>query len=360
MATQLQEIHHLQADSLRLPLGNLPVSPRSPDENQRDLLFPPWLDALPTPPYHLRNGNNHGNAAVVHTPRNDATNVSPTSTRHVQIYEDVTTQEYRHTPRTRRQHQEQQAYPVSVTFNPDTPPKTPESGVRSDSSKRKRDAQDEGTPKRDYTDGSIVEGTLFKKPKSLKVLQESTKGALRLHLLSLSSSQLVNLVTDLVEANPELRQDVTSQLPEPDLTPQLKRLSHLMHNVYRALPRTRLGSTRGALCYRRVRVHLSSFKKCCLQQGRHLLRCLSWKAAIEYSLTAWQYTANLPIWDNPAHNRIRQCCFQGLAAIFIKALKNGQLDLATLKSFRARMLTASIADDVMEICIDRLDSVLQA
>ncbi len=55
-------------------------------------------------------------------------------------------------------------------------------------------------------------------------------------------------------------QEVLALLPEPDLTQYQERLSQLLHNIFRALPRTRLASTRGALSYRQVKVHLLEFK----------------------------------------------------------------------------------------------------
>ena len=57
------------------------------DGNQRDLLFPPWVDALPTPPY--THGNNlPGNQSVIPSIHSLGALSPPTRTR-VQIFEDV-------------------------------------------------------------------------------------------------------------------------------------------------------------------------------------------------------------------------------------------------------------------------------
>lgn len=357
----MSAIHHHDLRR-RPPLGDLPVSHQPVDENQ-DLIFPPWLDVLPIMPVGY---GYHGDVTLV----TQASLAASHPITRIQIHEDPPSY-HAASPGHSNNHDSTTTIPG---YNPDTPPKTPESSNNNNNSTVRPHHKGHHKRKRsdlnDLVSTSIEEtasSSLFKKPRtvSVKTLQEATvensghHASLELQLLSLSSAQLVNLVAELVDSRPGLKQEIQHKLPEPDLTGQSQRLSQLTHNIYRALPRSRICSSRGAMCYRRVYVHLAAFKKFCLHQGRHLVRCRSWKAVIEYSLMAWHYTTNLPIWDNPAHNKCKESCFQGLTLICMRALKHGQLDKPTLTQFRSRMQAASSANKVMDLCIKRLDSRLQ-
>ena len=52
-----------------------------------------------------------------------------------------------------------------------------------------------------------------------------------------------------------------------------------------------------------------------------LLRGAQWGSALEYGLMAWRCAAELPRWDTPGHNALRDQCFAALAAVCLAALR---------------------------------------
>ena len=55
-------------------------------------------------------------------------------------------------------------------------------------------------------------------------------------------------------------QEISYQVPAPDLSHLIKNLEYFRRNTFKSLPYTRWGSSRDAFCYRRVKTHVDSFK----------------------------------------------------------------------------------------------------
>merc|ERR1719336_2021560 len=62
-----------------------------------------------------------------------------------------------------------------------------------------------------------------------------------LALRALSHGQLTSLISDILARYPQMRQEVLTSLPTPDLTHHEDNLSFLKKNIFKALPTTRLG-----------------------------------------------------------------------------------------------------------------------
>lgn len=140
-------------------------------------------------------------------------------------------------------------------------------------------------------------------------------------LKALTKDQLLSLLTDLMQAKPEIVSEVKKRIPEPDLAHMEERLSSLKRNISRSLPNTRLESKTDSMAYNRVASHLVAFKKAVLDQGKNLIEACSWKAALDHVLMAWAYVKSTPVWDNPIHNNIRKSCFKSLSANCMQALR---------------------------------------
>ena len=122
----------------------------------------------------------------------------------------------------------------------------------------------------------------------------------------LSHSQLTDLVGNLLIFHPELRNEVSTLLPTPDLTHQEENLNYLKRNIFKALPSSRLEIKTDSLAYNRVSVHLVAFKKNVCEGMKTMLESQQWLAAIDYTVMAWGYVKATPVWANPPHNNVRK------------------------------------------------------
>ena len=72
-----------------------------------------------------------------------------------------------------------------------------------------------------------------------------------LALRALSHGQLTSLISDILARYPQMRQEVLTSLPTPDLTHHEDNLSFLKKNIFKALPTTRLEPKTDSLAYNR-------------------------------------------------------------------------------------------------------------
>ncbi|XP_038065961.1 uncharacterized protein LOC119736040 [Patiria miniata] len=269
---------------------------------------------------------------------------------------------------TKNDEQDHEPSSGAFDFNFETPPKTPKSTHKSPT-KRTLETPTSPGAQLPFTihldspgDSPVIislqpaEPAPAKRPRMLSLGDWASLGQ---QLASLTSEQLVEVVERLVEKYPDMHKEVLALLPQPDLSKCQERLSELLHNIFRALPRTRLASTRGALSYRQVKVHLLEFKKFCVQQGRHLANCQAWEALVNYVLLAWQLVNYLPLWENPAHNTIRGQCLRSLVVFCSKALKSGDLDQDRLAQLRPRFVKASRVNSMLQPCMDTLHALYE-
>ncbi|KAK2158438.1 hypothetical protein LSH36_170g01007 [Paralvinella palmiformis] len=170
-------------------------------------------------------------------------------------------------------------------------------------------------------------------------------------LHAFNTSQLVGVVDALVQCHPEVDQVVRKLITVPDLQTLCDKLACLKHNIYRSLPTVRFGSSRDASCYRRAKVHLSTFKKACLEEGKLLLLSQDWNLLILYVLSAWKYVHGLPDWDDASHNAIKKQCFQTLAAQCMVAIKRKPFDSSSLEDLRKRLQKAVQCSKEIEPCL---------
>ncbi|GAB6027461.1 hypothetical protein CHUAL_001719 [Chamberlinius hualienensis] len=160
-----------------------------------------------------------------------------------------------------------------------------------------------------------------------------------LAIKGLSHHQLLDIFVKLVERRPDLQQELMEHMPVPDISDLENNLKSLKKNIFKSFPYTKWGSKRDAFCYRRVSVHLTAFKKTCVDQGKQFLSCNQWTTAIDYVLMAWSYVYDLPDWDNEAHNKLKQSCFKSLATQCMNALKKGKFSQEYYQDIESRFAT---------------------
>jgi len=171
----------------------------------------------------------------------------------------------------------------------------------------------------------------------------------------LSQDQLVNLLSSVLQQHPEIREEVHEMIPTPDLTPLEEKLNYLKRNIYKALPSTRLESKTDSLAYNRVSLHLISFKKSLLDAVKSLLDSHQWLSVIDYTVMAWQYVKDTPVWENPSHNNIRKTCFKSLAASCMTALKKGDWSENQKQEVRDKLVKLKLDSEEIVVCIKYLE-----
>ncbi|XP_061165398.1 uncharacterized protein LOC133174323 [Saccostrea echinata] len=169
-------------------------------------------------------------------------------------------------------------------------------------------------------------------------------------LSALSREQLAEIIEDLVKDHPELEQEIA--VPSPDIGSLLENLELFKGNIYKSFPYSRWGSGRDAFCYRRVKTHLDSFVKSCIDQGRQLEVLESWRALIDYILKAWEFVHDLPNWDNPDHNKSKNRCFKALSGQCKRAISKSHLTQAEYKKILSRVEEAVEVDDNILPCVE--------
>jgi len=174
----------------------------------------------------------------------------------------------------------------------------------------------------------------------------------------LSHSQLTDLIGSLLIFRPELRDEVASLLPTPDLTHHEETLNYLKRNIYKALPSSRLETKTDSLAYNRVSVHLLAFKKCVSEGMKTMLESQQWLSAIDYTVMAWGYVKATPVWANPPHNNVRKTCFKTLATGCMRALKEGNLKADQCLNIKRKLEKLKSESDEILICIKYIDFIM--
>lgn len=166
-----------------------------------------------------------------------------------------------------------------------------------------------------------------------------------------STKQLVDVIDRLVDLHPFLEEEVRATLPPPDLKPLEIQLASLRKNVYRAFPNARWSSSRDSYSYKRVRVHLQTFKKTCLDQCQVLCSSQCWEAVALYAAMSWRYIHKLPDWDEPAHNTLKSRCFEAVAVYCMQALKRGKLEKEQLWKIQKKLEAANQLNGRLTPCL---------
>jgi len=177
---------------------------------------------------------------------------------------------------------------------------------------------------------------------------------------ALSHSQLLLVLQQLsdVHVSQNLVRDV---LPYPDVTEKTERLSFYVQNIYRSLPRNRLGKNNDSLSYNRAKIHLSMVKKVFLEDMSSLTGSCQWKAVMDYTVVAFDIVTLIPVFENPVHNSIRNECLRYLVGVIIKAEKLGAIDLDTRKKFLELMSSSSVSGiREVKFCRHQLSQKIEA
>lgn len=192
------------------------------------------------------------------------------------------------------------------------------------------------------------------------IAQQNQHTPLAKILKGLSQTQLINVIQEIVNNEPNVETKVRTNLPMPDIKPMEEQLMLLKKNIFRSLPTSRLVKNTDSVGHQRAATHLSIFKKAVVEQSQQLHESENWDALIDYCLMAWQIVRATPIWDNKTHNSVRRSCFKILSWQCLYALKTAGIALGEqrLKDFLNQMAAMKMDCDDISSCESHVDNLL--
>lgn len=181
-------------------------------------------------------------------------------------------------------------------------------------------------------------------------------------LKGLSPAQLINVIQEMVNHEPNIEMTIRANLPMPDIKPMVEQLTQLKKNIFRSLPTSRLVKNTDSVGHARAATHLATFKKTVVDHSQQLNESENWDALIDYCLCAWPIVRATPVWDNKTHNSVRRSCFRQLSWHCLCALKSAGIGLGEqrLKDFLSQMASMKSDCDDIASCEPYLEQLLES
>ncbi|XP_076029355.1 uncharacterized protein LOC143018116 isoform X2 [Oratosquilla oratoria] len=197
---------------------------------------------------------------------------------------------------------------------------------------------------------------IVKKCRSLMVTP--TRSPPDLAIKGLSQNQLVEVLSNVMDKHPELKDEISGMLPQPDLKNMEESLNTLKKAIFKSLPTSRLASKTDSPAYSKASPHLSNFKKGIIDQCELLTESQQWLSLVDYTLMAWSYVRATPVWDSPQHNSTRKTCFKNLATYCLDGIKKETWNKDMLESLLKKLEQCRSDHDEMEHCVQHVKTVL--
>ncbi|XP_045596019.1 uncharacterized protein [Procambarus clarkii] len=196
---------------------------------------------------------------------------------------------------------------------------------------------------------------IVKKCRSLTVspMQSPPEVAIK----GLSKNQLVEVLNRVLTKHPELKDEISNILPQPDLKQMEEKLNFQKKCIFKALPISRLASRTDSPAYNKAAPHLANFKKIIEEQCNQLMEAEQWVSVVDYTLLAWSYVRATPIWDSNQHNNCRRSSFKILARHCLQGLKEVHWSPEQLESLLKKLEQCASDHEEMLHCIEHVRTV---
>ncbi|SAL99669.1 hypothetical protein [Absidia glauca] len=153
-------------------------------------------------------------------------------------------------------------------------------------------------------------------------------------LATLEKDKLIELINDLVAANPHLQSEIDAHLPSPTTHSVSQLISHLEFKLNNSYPLHRSGKGQDDYSFVRVKPCLMEVVNSLVDYADHFI------AKNEHPTTLMSYlhfatcTAHrLPIWENDANNQIKRDLYQELVKRWLMVIGFAVADLEQGKIF---------------------------
>ncbi|XP_011138395.1 uncharacterized protein LOC105182558 isoform X2 [Harpegnathos saltator] len=137
------------------------------------------------------------------------------------------------------------------------------------------------------------------------------------------------------------------KMPVADIQQLIQKLRVLRQNIYASL----ICSNEDNSAYNRAYIHLNTFEKTLIDQGRTLQDSQHWISLVHYALAAWEITKELPEWENQGHHNTTRKCFKSLSQFCAEAIRRGNFEISDLETYIARFKTISEECEEFKICL---------
>eukprot|EP01122_Echinamoeba_exundans_P009498 TRINITY_DN3385_c0_g1_i1.p2 TRINITY_DN3385_c0_g1~~TRINITY_DN3385_c0_g1_i1.p2 ORF type:complete len:322 (+),score=121.29 TRINITY_DN3385_c0_g1_i1:283-1248(+) len=124
-----------------------------------------------------------------------------------------------------------------------------------------------------------------------------SKSKLSKKLKGLKREELIELVENLVDAHPELLNEIDGTIPQGDVDTYLADLQTLQNKVHRAKPHSRWGSDTDAYSYKRAKPATSEFRRKLQETITQVKNRGDWKFAATFFGKLVDLVRGLPHWD---------------------------------------------------------------
>ncbi|KAK3890866.1 hypothetical protein Pcinc_005224 [Petrolisthes cinctipes] len=226
------------------------------------------------------------------------------------------------------------------------------------SSPRKR-LQLTDTPSKDLLENRrrlMQMSPILKKCRSLTV--SPSQSPPEVAIKGLSQNQLVDVLNHVLTNHPELKDEISNILPQPDLKHMEEKLNQQKKCIFKSLPVSRLASKTDSPAYNKASPHLTTFKKAIIEQCGQLAEAEQWMSLVDYSLLAWSYVRATPIWDSVQHNNCRRACFKTLSTHCLQGLKNVPWTHEQLEKLLKKLEQCRSDHEEMQQCIEHVRTVM--
>ncbi|KAI8342437.1 Cut8 six-helix bundle-domain-containing protein [Chlamydoabsidia padenii] len=159
-------------------------------------------------------------------------------------------------------------------------------------------------------------------------------------LATLEKDKLVELINDLVDANPHLQPEIDAHVPAPTTQSVSILISKLEAKLNDSYPPHRPGKNRDDYSFHRVKSSLMDIVNSLIEYADHFTTENEHPTTIFSYLHSATCTAHrLPTWDNDANNQIKRDLYTELVQRWLKAIDLAAAELDRGKIFGRQVVT---------------------
>ncbi|RIA82131.1 Cut8 six-helix bundle-domain-containing protein [Glomus cerebriforme] len=140
-------------------------------------------------------------------------------------------------------------------------------------------------------------------------------------LATLDKPQLLSLINNLIDSNPNLQSEIASNIPRPTIHSVTNVLSSMEKKYQDSFPYTKWGQIKDDYSFNRVKPAIMELKGAILDYAAHFTSTEEFPTTtFSFLHLATSITQRLPDWDNHLHNEIKRDLYIKLAEYWTKAI----------------------------------------
>ncbi|ORY03533.1 Cut8-domain-containing protein [Basidiobolus meristosporus CBS 931.73] len=139
----------------------------------------------------------------------------------------------------------------------------------------------------------------------------------------LDKSQLISVLSQLVDNHPHLKNEISSYVPKPTIQSVTNLLSNLEKKLQESFPYSKFGPGRDPYTFNRVHHVLVEIQDAILEYACHFTSEEEFPTTtFSYLHTATSVIHRLPNWDDPKHQKLKNSLYARIAIYWRKAIED--------------------------------------